>query len=103
MERWFYSHSRARGFFKKPQGFDQKPYLINLQNDVFDLEHFQWIRHDPTLYLTQIAAAEYASGVDTSKWEAIVKRALACEEDPNDETYDVFHRAMGYTLLGGEP
>lgn len=52
----------------KDKRFDAHPHLLNVQNGVVDLRTSTLLPHDPALYLTKIAAAEYHPDADMTTW-----------------------------------
>lgn len=48
--------------------FDSHPHLLNVQNGVVDLRTSTLMPHNPNLYLTRIAAAEYHPEADMQLW-----------------------------------
>lgn len=48
--------------------FDAHPDLLNVQNGVVDLRTSKLLPHDPSLYLTRIALAEYDPKADMKLW-----------------------------------
>ena len=74
---------------------DKHPLLLNCQNGVVDLETGLLHPADPSLYLTQIVAAEYRAGYHND----LIERFLA-DIIPDDSTRAALLRYLGYCLTG---
>ena len=79
-----------------PNSFDAHPYLINLQNGIYDLEHDVFLEHDPQLYLTKISPVTYDPDAECGDWEDHLDLCL----EGNDDLISYLQTLAGYTLTG---
>lgn len=80
----------------KDKRFDAHPHLLNVQNGVVDLRTSTLLPHDPALYLTKIAAAEYDPKADMTDWA----KALTAL---HPKVADYLKVRMGQSVTGHTP
>lgn len=76
--------------------FDKDPYLINLQNCVFDPKHFRRLEHDPKYYMTKIANVDYVEGATSPAWDKFLMEVMC----GNKDLIRYLQIVMGYAMLG---
>lgn len=74
--------------------FDQHPYLLNLRNGVLDLQSGELRRHDPRLFITQLAAVDFDPHAHSELWDQFV-RDVTCD---NDNLTEFLQQAFGLAL-----
>lgn len=74
--------------------FDADPFLLNCINGVVDLRTGQLIPHDPALYLTKLADAEYHPDADAPTWDRFLQDVFTGDA----ELIDYMQAALGYSI-----
>lgn len=76
--------------------FDTNPYWINCQNCVVDLKTGNSVDHDPEMYVSKQARAEYHPHAGCERWSAFLDQIF-----PNDpELISYMQKCMGYAITG---
>lgn len=76
-----------------PDVFDGEPDWLNVQNGIVNLRDGQLLTHDPSHYMTRIAAVDYRPGAEHEDWPA----ALAAVPD---EVADWLQVRFGQAITG---
>ncbi|MFC5947057.1 phage/plasmid primase, P4 family [Pseudonocardia lutea] len=75
--------------------FDQRPYLLNCQNGVLDLQTGNLGPHDPALMMTQTSPVAFDPTALCPEFDTFLKRV-----QPDEEMRAYLARVIGYTLTG---
>jgi putative DNA primase/helicase len=75
--------------------WDKNPWLLNLKNGTFDLEHQTLNRHQRDDFITKYIDLAYNPAATCPLWLSFLNRII-----PNQETLNYVQRAVGYSLSG---
>lgn len=87
--------SNLEGFAKVLRDMDPDPYLLNVQNGIFDLRSFEMLDHDPKHLITKICNAHYDPSAVGMNWQKFLGSAI-----PDVEIQEFLQRYIGYSLKG---
>jgi len=75
---------------------DEKPYLINCQNGIVNLQTGELMLHNPEMYMTKITNTRYEPDAVSELWEQFLKDVFL----ENDELIRYMQMALGYSITG---
>jgi putative DNA primase/helicase len=90
-----------RDLWASVDDFDRDPYLLNFTNCTVDLRTGSWKQHDPRDMISRLVPHAYNPSAEAPMWERLIARCTQC--DATGGTANFLKRALGYTLVGGNP
>lgn len=78
-----------------PDQLDSDPWLLAVNNGVLDLRTGLLMAHDPALYITKLASANFDPTAECPRWLAFLDEIM-----PDSSTVKFLQRAIGYSLTG---
>lgn len=91
--------ARARpGVPIEPDQVDADTNAFNVQNGTINLQTLQRHPHDPAALITKSSPADHNQNAQSPQWNTFLQRVL-----PDPATREFLQRAVGYSLLGGNP
>lgn len=88
--------SADRRIAAAPEDFDRDPYLLNLENGIYDLRMGTLEPHDPEKQITKLAPVVYEPEADCPAWRAFLGRVLSGDA----HLAVLLQQAVGYSLSG---
>lgn len=82
----------------QPDDLDADPWLFNVENGTIDLRTGDRKAAIPEDLLTKTAPVDHEPTAAAPAWQAFLQRVL-----PNPSTREFLQRAVGYSLVGGNP
>jgi putative DNA primase/helicase len=82
-----------------PEDFDRHGHLLNFENGTLDLTSGELRPHDRADFLTKLVPSPYASDADCPLFDAFLDTIFGGDRD----MIGYVLRALGYTLVGGNP
>jgi P4 family phage/plasmid primase-like protien len=76
--------------------YDSHPWLLNVRNGVIDLRSGELLAHDPSHYITQLAAVEYVPDAKSELWERFIDSVTCGDQDIGE----FLQQACGLALTG---
>ncbi len=82
--------------YAAPGDFDPDPFLLNLQNGVYDQRSHRLLPHDPKFMITKIAPVSYDPGAKCPRFDAFLQDISL----GRDDWADYVMRVLGYCTTG---
>ncbi len=79
-----------------PDELDAGPYLLNLENGIYNLETGELGDFEPGRFLTKLAGTHYDEKASCPAWQSFLLRILA----GNEHLMTFLQKAVGYSLTG---